>query len=208
MDDLLLSLYQRQVESQCEYAVTAFKELEESLAAFRAPRLPDEGPGVSLREVEVKQAIWRSINSILNAAANLSKLLWPVANRKHAADFPDRGELLRASLSIDENSPLKHRTVRNHFEHVDERLESWWLASGGFPSGGRRIAMKSIGGPIAPLEAQEIFEQFDPTSLVVAFQGDKFELQPIATETSKLLLGTRAAIRKQQGFPADWPPES
>jgi hypothetical protein len=43
-----------------------------------------------------------------------------------------------------------------------------------------------IGESIGGLETNELFEQFDPARLVVAFQGDLFELQPIADEISKL----------------------
>ncbi|WP_229007426.1 hypothetical protein [Methylophilus sp. Leaf408] len=65
--------------------------------------------------------VWCSIQSILVAAGNVSKILWP--SRK--ISIP-RGEALRALLSIDDQSLLSDRKLRNHFEHYDERIEDWF----------------------------------------------------------------------------------
>lgn len=61
--------------------------------------------------------IWGSIQSILVASANVSKILWPTKK------YRERGKLLREYLQIDENHPLASRVFRNHFEHFDERVE-------------------------------------------------------------------------------------
>lgn len=36
-----------------------------------------------------------------------------------------RGELLRRLYQVGDESPLKSRTVRNSFEHLDERIHDW-----------------------------------------------------------------------------------
>lgn len=64
--------------------------------------------------------IWCSIQSILVAAGNVSKILWP--NQKYKI----RGERLRQILKIEESNPLFDRRFRNHFEHYDERVEEWF----------------------------------------------------------------------------------
>jgi len=63
---------------------------------------------------------WCSIQSILVAAGNVSKILWP--NEK----YKTRGERLRQLLKIEQNNPLSSRKFRNHFEHYDERVEDWF----------------------------------------------------------------------------------
>lgn len=69
---------------------------------------------------------WCSIQSILVATGNVSKILWP--SKKYEA----RGERLRQILRVQENSPLSKRKFRNHFEHYDERVEEWFSnVSGG-----------------------------------------------------------------------------
>jgi len=64
--------------------------------------------------------IWCSIQSILGAAANVSKILWP--NKKYAS----RGEKLRQLLKVEKDNLLCDRKFRNHFEHYDERIEEWF----------------------------------------------------------------------------------
>lgn len=64
--------------------------------------------------------IWSSIQSILVASGNVSKILWPI--KKYKA----RGVRLRQILSVEEDNILSNRTFRNNFEHYDERIEKWF----------------------------------------------------------------------------------
>lgn len=63
--------------------------------------------------------VWCSIQSILVSAANVSKILWPSKDRL-------RGERLREMLKVEIDNPLSNRKFRNHFEHYDERIETWF----------------------------------------------------------------------------------
>jgi hypothetical protein len=63
---------------------------------------------------------WCSIQSILVAAGNVSKILWPNAKYKI------RGERLRQLLKVEKDNPLSNRKFRNHFEHYDERVEEYF----------------------------------------------------------------------------------
>ncbi len=62
--------------------------------------------------------VWCSIQSILVATGNISKILWPISK-----DNKIRGERLRKMLKVEETNLLSDRTFRNHFEHYDERIE-------------------------------------------------------------------------------------
>ena len=64
--------------------------------------------------------VWCSIQSILIAAGNVSKILWP--NQK----YQSRGERLRQMLNVNADNLLSNRQFRNHFEHYDERIEDWF----------------------------------------------------------------------------------
>ncbi len=65
--------------------------------------------------------IWSSIQSILVATGNISKILWP--NKK----YEKRGERLREILKVEKNSPINNREFRNRFfEHYDEMVEEWF----------------------------------------------------------------------------------
>jgi hypothetical protein len=63
---------------------------------------------------------WCSIQTILVAAGNVSKILWP--NEKYKV----RGEKLRQLLNVEKDNPLSNRKFRNHFEHYDERIEEYF----------------------------------------------------------------------------------
>ena len=65
--------------------------------------------------------IWSSIQSILVATGNISKILWP--NKK----YEKRGERLRKILKVEKTSPINNREFRNRFfEHYDEMVEEWF----------------------------------------------------------------------------------
>ena len=60
--------------------------------------------------------VWCSIQTILVATGNISKILWSSKNRL-------RSQRLREMLKIDIDSIILDRKFRNHFEHYDERVE-------------------------------------------------------------------------------------
>lgn len=64
---------------------------------------------------------WYSIQSILVAAGNVSKILWP------RQKYKIRGEKLRQMLKVEQDNPLSNRKFRNNFfEHYDERVEEYF----------------------------------------------------------------------------------
>jgi hypothetical protein len=170
MDKVVLHIFQREVERQCRFALMAIEDLNKALQTNNMDR------------------IWYSIQSILVAAGNISKLLWP-----SAPHLPDRGTELRASLSVGMDSPLEPRTFRNHFEHFDERLEIWAISSV------RHNFVDSNVGPqgmIAGLEPSDFLRNFDTTNLAVTFRGDLYHLQPIADAVGVLWQKARGEAEK------------
>lgn len=63
---------------------------------------------------------WSSIQSILVATANVSKILWPTIKYKA------RGERLRQMLRVENSNILSSRKLRNYFEHYDEQIDEWF----------------------------------------------------------------------------------
>ncbi|MDT3404244.1 hypothetical protein [Mucilaginibacter terrae] len=64
---------------------------------------------------------WCSIQSILVATGNVSKILWP------RQKYKIRGEKLRELLKVEKDNPLSSRKFRNNFfEHYDERVEEYF----------------------------------------------------------------------------------
>ncbi|MHA6298859.1 hypothetical protein [Devosia sp. CAU 1758] len=110
VDEQLKRLYVTQVFFQCDCALSARKELN---AAWRA----EHGDA---------RQIFYALQNMLVACANIAKLLWGQRGGKSAERAP-----LREFLRIEEPSPFKDIAMRNHFEHLDERLDRWWQASPG-----------------------------------------------------------------------------
>ncbi|HAZ13255.1 MAG: hypothetical protein A2X86_00495 [Bdellovibrionales bacterium GWA2_49_15] len=74
-------------------------------------------------------ADWRRIlldemqNIVIQAGA-ISKFFWPPRDGEKSL-HKKRGEYLQKIFKVQQNSPLKSRTVRDHIEHFDEKLDRY-----------------------------------------------------------------------------------
>ncbi len=111
--------------------------------------------------------VWCSIQLILVAAANVSKILWPEKKYKL------RGEKLRKLLNVDQNNILSDRKFRNHFEHYDDRIEKWFEKQ---PSAVYRDLeidpFKSIWG----ITDHNKNRAYDPLKQTITFRGESLDL--------------------------------
>jgi hypothetical protein len=120
--------------------------------------------------------IWCSLQSILVAAGNVSKILWP------RAQYRKRGDILRKTLQIEENNILARRTFRNHFEHYDERVEEWFSTR---PNGVYiDLAMNSSLGPAGGIgDAHRGYNSFNQT---LVFRGETLDIGAILSALDSL----------------------
>lgn len=121
---------------------------------------------------------WGSIQSILVAAANVSKILWPARKRYMA-----RGKQLRELLGVDDDSLLSDRTLRNHFEHYDERIEDW------FDSNNSAVYMDSRIDPFepTPLSLPQLFHRsYNPTSRTLSFRNESIDLAAVLAALTEI----------------------
>lgn len=66
--------------------------------------------------------VWCSVQSILVAAGNVSKILSPPGDK-----YKERGERMRKILNVGDDNILLNRNFRNNFfEHYDSRIEEWY----------------------------------------------------------------------------------
>jgi hypothetical protein len=148
-------IYISEIETQCKYAEFALSDLDDCLSG---------------RNNDIRR-FWYSMQSFLIAAANISKILWP--DRRAS----ERGAALRAILSIGDDSPIKSRLFRNHFEHYDERIQEWFDSprDGGFVDcciGGEDSFGGGLGKP-------NYMRNFDPRRGILYFRGEAYEFRPI-----------------------------
>ena len=87
MDNMLLRIFHSEVERQARFGLIAASDLDAALSSRDMDRL------------------WYSVQSLLIAAGNLSKLFWPSQSSARK-----RGEDLRTSLAVPDPSPLEPRS--------------------------------------------------------------------------------------------------
>ncbi|MBT0571480.1 hypothetical protein KIK84_14220 [Curvibacter sp. CHRR-16] len=112
--------------------------------------------------------VWSSIQSILAAAANVSKILWP--SRKLSTE---RGMRLRRLLNVDDDNLLADRKFRNHFEHYDERIEDWFIKHG---SAVYRDSIVNSFGSIWGNNPPNDHRAYNPVTQTLTFRGESVDL--------------------------------
>ncbi len=160
MNDRLRTIFLLEARRQADYGLMAARDLERALS------VDDE-------------RCWYSMQSLLVAAGNVSKILWPMRIGR-------RGKLLRKELGVPDSSPLRPRRFKNHFEHFDTRLERWAKSSRH-----RNFADANIGPPgmIGGLATGDYLRNYDPNSQTLTFRGDDDPLEPIIEALRELLHG-------------------
>jgi len=108
---------------------------------------------------------WSSIQSILVAAGNVSKILWP---QKKCAE---RGEKLRKLLNVDKKYLISDRKFRNHFEHYDERIEAWFAETSSASAVYRDRVIDSFKSRWGNFP-QSNHREYDPLTMTLTFRGE------------------------------------
>ncbi len=161
MNIALLRIFQRQVALQCRFILAAAQEIN---------------AGLQQRSVE---QVFYAIQNLLNAGANVSKALWGQGGK-----LANERKLLRDSIGIGEDSPLREVAMRNNFEHFDERIDRWWKQSTHHNSIDLMIGPGSAIVGVADIDR---FRAFDPMTAKMNFWGQDFNIQGIVDEVQKIL---------------------
>ncbi len=170
MEKTLIRQFQVEVERQCQFAMIALQDMEEASAN-------SDG-----------KLFWYAVQNLLVAVGRISRLLWP-----QDPLFPKRGEELRESLGVGEDSPLKALTFVEHFEHFDKRLETWYVTSE------QRRFFDSYTEPLdvlAETAPVDRFRGFDTEKNAVLFQGEAYELGPVSRAVEELQQRAEAEMQK------------
>lgn len=161
MDLRLLRVFQRQVQLQCEYVLRAAAEVNAGMARVDTA------------------TVFYGLQSLLTAAANLSKALWGQGGKR-----AKERAALRASLAVDDDSPLRSTDMRNNYDHFDDRLMEWWRNSTNHNTVDLSIAPRSAIVGIAPIDW---FRVYDPNTTHATFWGDDFDIQALVSEVERIL---------------------
>ena len=137
MDNWTTAVYVRELVHQAEAAQLAAQEFNASL----------KSPGAN-----GTARAFAAVQSLLAAAAMVSKMLWPKPSKFRFDGSPlkeaeeaqrkttlDRGRTLRTALGIKGSTLVESRKVRNALEHFDDRLDRY------FEAGHRMVVDRNIG---------------------------------------------------------------
>jgi hypothetical protein len=164
MDLVLLRTFQQHVLSQCKFAIRAAGEVDAGL------------------DNNDRDRIFYSLQSLLNATANVAKALWGPCKKP---DIAARRKPLRDSIGVTDDSPLRSVKMRNNFEHFDERIDKWWKNSTTHNSIDYNIATR--GGIQADTDPLDWFRNFDPQTTQLYFWGQELNMRELVDEIQRIV---------------------
>jgi hypothetical protein len=170
MDPKLLETFQYHIGVQCKFMVRAAIDVSYSI------------------QINDVLGIFYGLQNILGAGANISKALWGQRGNRATQRKP-----LRDSLGVSDLSSLKSTGVRNHFEHFDHRLETWWN-----DLSHRTFVRMSVGprSSIQGLEVNDFFRHYDPYTTIFYVCNEEIEIKGLINEAQSILSKLRTGSNK------------
>ncbi|WP_433860674.1 hypothetical protein [Pseudomonas thivervalensis] len=203
MDKHLIEIYLVELESQSLMAINATGVL--NLIGVKMD---------SNQYVGTNYECFRTIHSFLTHLSNISRLIWPPAlssTQKCFCGKPRangltcsicisraRSAQILAALDIqDDAHVIRNRTLRDHLEHFDERIDHWMQTSEN-----KNYIQNYIGpkGGIAGFDESDKMRQYDFVSGEFTFRGETYSLVSLFSGLKDILSRTRAALLKSRGF--------
>jgi hypothetical protein len=161
MDEFIEKVYLQELIQQCQYAIDAVDQMNECLK--------NKNPGEFFREA----------GDFLQHSSAVSRILWPPGNtnRIKKKRAKHRGTYLKATLTIADGHTLQTRSLRDHFEHFDERLDEWAETSIHKNIVDNMISPRSAIGNV--VKDDEIMRMYDPAKKEIVFRGETFNVQAL-----------------------------
>ncbi len=135
------------------------------------------------------------IQEAVGHAAALSRYFWPSpAGKNNQPNIKklklSRGDKLRKSFGLTEESALFNRELRNAWEHFDERLDIYLLKN----DAGMFFPSSKIGShTLADDPTGHIFKLLDIDAECLVLMGEKYFFSPIRDEVKRIALAAKGA---------------
>lgn len=114
-----------------------------------------------------------AIEGMLSSYARISLFFFP---QGHSGKFAeDRGSELRKKIGIEDDHPLSDRDLRNHWMHLDERLDEQVQAGKDVPIG----YAFGLEHEQASMDLENTFRLIDPGRPAVFILGREFDLKQL-----------------------------
>lgn len=210
VDEYVLGIYLGEVESQSLMAINAINALDR-LALISPEQL---GALSSEQYLEVNKEYFRSVHSFLTHLSNISRLIWPPAlspkqncycGKPRAKDLTcsicvarmRSSDILKALDITEHEHVLKSRTLRDHLEHFDERIDNWMQTSK------RQNYIQDNIGPVSAflkVDECDMMRSYDPSTTNFSFRGESYSLVVLFAGLKDILIRTRAAIARSRAL--------
>jgi hypothetical protein len=177
MDDFLSKIYLGQAKQECERCFHSLKVMNVII------------------EQRVDEDFFQHALDLIHHAASVSRIFWPPGgrNKQSTKRAHKRGQNLRDLLNLQGGHPVQNRSLRDHFEHFDERLDDW-----AENSKNRNIVHKLFGPRSAvggdSIQDSDIIHHFDPATKIFGFRGEHFDIQELASGLDDIYKKTVAKI--------------
>ncbi|WP_314737057.1 hypothetical protein [Limosilactobacillus urinaemulieris] len=128
--------------------------------------------------------LWYSLQNIVTYTADISKILWG-SNQSES----DRRKEFRKELHIADNSAIRNKHFRNHFEHIDERLKKFskvkpnLIVNKNISDSDNAIV---VNGKPFIFKDQYTLRSLDLKRMQFVIFGDSYDLQRIVPEVNNL----------------------
>jgi hypothetical protein len=159
-DPSVLEMYVMEVRTQCRFALYAMGDVVDRMSKL-------DGPPDHETSEELNVRLFGALQAFVVAAGCVSQLLWS-SKESESSRRP-----LRDALSIGDSSPLKDRRIRNHFVHIDDRLDGWSR----LPN--RSFADRNFFPRDSAMDTRSWFRNLDPKSWTLTFRGEDFDVRAI-----------------------------
>lgn len=182
-----------ELSTQCDFARVSFDRLQSAAPAWYTDATPEQfAEAIPPREIMIQ------CTTFLSAAGVISKTLF-AGSRTGKVEC--RCKRLRQLVGINDLPTLRNLSVRNSFEHIDERLD--------------QIFSSFASGRVEPLSVTErppppgtlVLKRFDPKRLTVSFATAEISVTECMSEISEIESRINPAFKKLQGLKFDlWTP--
>ncbi|MCX6144960.1 MAG: hypothetical protein NTZ35_17280 [Ignavibacteriales bacterium] len=176
-------LFLEELQLQQMVAETAFARLQKAAKSWTQRGFNWADEMVPPRDIII------DCGTFLAAAGVVSKILFEGSRKARVAA---RCSKLRKLLDIEDCPHLRNLSVRNSFEHVDERIDERF--SPGIPENYRVTSLSVDAKP--PDAGTIVFKRFDPNALSISFGDDTISLAGCMTEMSSVAQKIKGAYLK------------
>lgn len=177
MDERLIGIFIKEINTQARFALFAFNNIQFSKSNLNIEMGNHHEP-------------YFFIHNFLSHSANISKILWPDPRQEK---LKLRGETLRNELEMQNNSYIKRRRFRNHLEHYDERIDNWYDNS----NQKSMVDFYTIDNKsaIVGLNDEDYFRGFNPSEMILYFHGQEYRLMDLLKDVEHIFLKSKDKLQ-------------